>query len=393
MAGWAQTAPAAGEEGDWLRRRPLLMCIVFLLVNAHPAARVAVASNRDEFLGRPAREVHVWADGEGGDGGGSGFGGGSGDDFIVAGRDLEAGGTWLGVTRSGRFAVLTNFREAVSARSLSGQVGGKAPSRGDLCTAYLRGTSAPEAFLCALRADGCGKKYAGFNLVVGSVYTSELWYWSNRLPSGQDAPWRLADGVHGLSNGLLGLGDRWPKVDLGVARLEAMCARAWERRRAALVAGEDGNIDGSDGDSSVDARTEVEVTGQSTAGGLLASEVEFMLDEVLGNRTRVTEDSLLPRTGAGISMERVCSSAFVETDWNGATYGTRSSQVIACAAAGAQLCVVEKYLRPRGGWVRHGVRLAHATPPRAQLRPAAPRPLPRALRYEVRHGVKLKKWI
>lgn len=148
------------------------MCSIVLAYQVHPQYPLLLAANRDEFRARPAAAMHAWeADGE-----------------MVAGRDLRAGGTWLGMHRSGRFAALTNYRDM---RRPS--VGG--PSRGALVRQVLESGGAP------LATD----RYEGFNLLYGPL--DALRYHNNITPA--DVP--LAAGVHGLSNALLDT--PWPKVE------------------------------------------------------------------------------------------------------------------------------------------------------------------------------------
>ncbi len=158
------------------------MCLIFVAWQRHPVYRLVVAANRDEFYARPTAPAGIWREAP----------------DIVAGRDLEAGGTWLGVSRQGRFAALTNFRGGGAHRT-------GAPSRGHLVGDYLRSFAAPGAYLesLAVRADD----YNGFNLLVGDH--RELHWYSNRAAGGR----RLDPGVYGISNELLDT--PWPKVERG----------------------------------------------------------------------------------------------------------------------------------------------------------------------------------
>jgi uncharacterized protein with NRDE domain len=115
---------------------------------------------------------------------------------VLAGRDLQARGSWLGLTRSGHFCALTNFREAAARRE-------QAPSRGRLVADYLMRRTAPESYLLGLHGER--DRYAGFNLLAGN--TESLHYFSNR---DQDVPRLLPPGLHGLSNHRLGT--PWPKL-------------------------------------------------------------------------------------------------------------------------------------------------------------------------------------
>ncbi|HEX7116356.1 MAG TPA: NRDE family protein [Steroidobacter sp.] len=168
------------------------MCLLVLAWKHHPRYRLILAGNRDEFHDRPAAPLGWWQD----------------DPRILAGRDLKAGGTWLGVARSGRFAVVTNYRD------LQAPIEG-APSRGHLVPRFLTGATSPKEFLDDLR--GAAPRYSGFNLLVGGARA--LYYFSNRGPN---APAALAPGVYGLSNHLLD--SPWPKLKRTRARFEALIA-------------------------------------------------------------------------------------------------------------------------------------------------------------------------
>jgi uncharacterized protein with NRDE domain len=154
----------------------------------HPQHRLILAANRDEFHARPAAPLAKWK-----------------DEDILAGRDLAAGGTWLGVNRQRRFAVVTNFREWPTSQAAG-------PSRGRLIPDYLRGQTSAQGFLADLAATA--SEFAGFNLLLADG--EELWYASNRAP---DFARRLAPGIYGLSNRLLDT--PWPKLTRVRQRFEA----------------------------------------------------------------------------------------------------------------------------------------------------------------------------
>jgi uncharacterized protein with NRDE domain len=157
------------------------MCLLVLAWKAHPRYRLVVAANRDEFHDRPAAPLAWWAD----------------DGRILAGRDLQGSGTWMGAARSGRFGIVTNFRDLEQPPAPS------APSRGDLVTRFLTGATSPKEYLDDLR--GRAPRYAGFNLLVGGPRA--LYYFSNRDGLAGRA---LAGGVYGLSNHWLD--SPWPKL-------------------------------------------------------------------------------------------------------------------------------------------------------------------------------------
>jgi uncharacterized protein with NRDE domain len=233
------------------------MCLIVLAWEASPKTRLAVAANRDEFFARRAAPAAWWADAA----------------DVLAGRDLEAGGTWLGVTREGRFAALTNFRDA-SAPKKDGAL-----PRGALAADFLRGNTAAADYVAAVQP-GAGR-YHGFNLLVSDG--AELWSFSNV----EGDPVRLGPGVRGLSNHLLET--PWPKVTTARSRLEAAL----------------GATDG-------------------------AEDLERRLLDLLEDRM-VAPDGALPATGLPPDRERALSAAFVELPG----YGTRASTALVVGADGA----------------------------------------------------------
>jgi len=167
------------------------MCIVLFALNAHPDHPLVMAANRDEFLDRPTEQAGPWP----------------GAPDVIAGRDKKDNGTWMGVTKTGRVAVLTNFRDPASVRR-------DAPSRGALARDYLLGDDPPRAYLERLAARA--GDYNSFNLLVGGP--SGLFWFSDRGPGIVEVP----PGVHGLSNALLDT--PWPKVVRGKAALSRLLA-------------------------------------------------------------------------------------------------------------------------------------------------------------------------
>ena len=224
------------------------MCLLVLAWQAHPRYRLIVAANRDEFHDRPAAALGWWAE----------------NPHILAGRDLRGSGTWMGVSRAGRFGVVTNFRELE--RAADG-----APSRGDLVPGFLAAESATP--LEYLRQTGeRASQYAGYNLLLGGA--DALHYQSNR--NGR-APRLLERGVYGLSNHWLD--SPWPKLLRSRERLQELLATE---------------------------RVEPE-----TLFALLADRTPADLDET-------------PDTGLPPDWERALSSPFVVHD----RYGTRCSTVL-----------------------------------------------------------------
>lgn len=181
------------------------MCLIILAHQLWPNQPLVVSANRDEFFARPTAPARFWP----------------ANPSILAGQDLEQGGTWLGVTRSGRFAAITNYRDP--ARTLP------APrSRGELTLDYLQGTSSPENYLQAVSARATD--YAGFNLLVADQHS--MWYFSNS-GSTPAAPQALAPGLYGLSNA--SLDTPWPKVELGKQRLSELAGTQPDHDRLLAV--------------------------------------------------------------------------------------------------------------------------------------------------------------
>ncbi len=162
------------------------MCLLLVAWQQHPRWPLVVAANRDEFHARPARRAEWWT-----------------SPRVLAGRDEQAGGTWMGVAEGGQWAGLTNYREPSRPRK-----GWR--SRGRLVLDALGHSQ--EDFRANLDPDTLQTDYDGLNLLFGDRY--HLFYVSNR-----DRPLRrLAPGFHGLSNGLLN--DPWPKVHRGCDALQ-----------------------------------------------------------------------------------------------------------------------------------------------------------------------------
>jgi len=163
------------------------MCLIVFAWDAHPDYRLVLAANRDELHRRPAKELHWWPD----------------RTNVLAGRDLQAGGTWLAASRNGRFATVTNYREGQ--RKRAGLL-----SRGELVAGFVSDNRSPGDFLRSLDGD----RYAGFSLLVTDG--KELWCGSNR----GDSPTRLESGIYGLSNAALDT--PWPKLIRSRSGLESL---------------------------------------------------------------------------------------------------------------------------------------------------------------------------
>ncbi len=250
------------------------MCLVLFALRVHPQYPLVLAANRDEYFTRPTEAAARWPGAAG----------------IVAGRDEVAGGTWLGASARGRFAVLTNFRDTRPAPP-------DAPSRGSLVVGALESSEPPERHLRSLQ--GRSGAYAGFSLLVGTG--EEVFYLSNR----EGRVRRVAGGVHGLSNHCLDT--PWPKVSRGRERLSSALAAARGPTREAVR--ED----------------------------LVRRAFELLDDRALA------PDSALPSTGVSLELERALSAARILTPG----YGTRSSTVLLADRAGS-LHLVERTLAVGG---------------------------------------------
>lgn len=159
------------------------MCLVLFSRSSHPDYPLLIAANRDEFYGRPTEPAGFWENNR----------------QILAGRDLMAGGTWMGVSRKGKVALLTNYRDPSALME-------NAPSRGDLVRRFLENDQDGATYLHEVAHTAF--RYNGFNLICGSL-SGELWYYGT---SG-DEPKVVGPGIHGLSNA--SLNTPWPKVEKG----------------------------------------------------------------------------------------------------------------------------------------------------------------------------------
>ncbi|MDG1389653.1 MAG: NRDE family protein [Halioglobus sp.] len=162
------------------------MCLILFAHQVNNHYPLVVAANRDEFHQRPTDASHYWLE----------------HPQVLAGRDRQAGGSWMGVNRSGHFAAVTNSRDPEQTKAAE-------RSRGELVLGYLQGDLSAQQYLdqLSLRAGA----YAGFNLLLGD--REDLWYVSNSGPSSEQSPRRLTPGIYGLSNA--SLDTPWPKVQRG----------------------------------------------------------------------------------------------------------------------------------------------------------------------------------
>lgn len=219
------------------------MCLILVAWRVHPDYPLVVAANRDEFFARPAAEAAWWKDAKN----------------VFAGRDLEAGGTWLGLGRDGRFAGLTNFRDPPRNRN-------DAPSRGALVADFLTGNESTASALARLQTQG--PRYNAFNLFVSDGDSLGIY------ESASGSARILEPGIYALSNHLLDT--PWPKVTAGKSRL----ARA-----------------------------------------LRALPDDTPLRELLRD-DRPAPDAALPRTGVSLAWERMLSSAFIRAPGYGTRCST-----------------------------------------------------------------------
>jgi uncharacterized protein with NRDE domain len=223
---------------------------------------LTLAANRDEYFARASAPLDWWSDAPN----------------VLAGRDLVGGGTWLGLSRDGRFAALTNHRDPRAFRA-------DAPTRGALVADYLIGPARPPLeYLNEVAQRGAA--YNGFNLIVGDLPRRALAWYCNRADA---PPTRLPAGVHGVSNATLDT--PWPKLVRKREELSALVAR--------------------DGMPPLDRL------------------VDLMRDP------RVAADEALPSTGIALERERALSAAFIETDG----YGTRGTTALRATAGDSGLAI------------------------------------------------------
>lgn len=229
------------------------MCLIVFAWQVIPGVPLIAAANRDEFYDRPATAADSWPEAP----------------HVIAGRDLKAGGTWMGVAQEGsngaRFAAITNIRGPQERRS-------DAPSRGALVADYLAGEMTAAEYIAHI-SNG-SEAYNGFNLVLGD--SESLFWFSNRGAEDVRNGKQLEPGIYGVSNGLLDA--PWPKV----------------------------------------VRTKAQFASLLCQG---APEDAYF--EMLADTTRAP-DARLPDTGIALDLERQLSAVYIETPG----YGTRTSTVV-----------------------------------------------------------------
>jgi len=211
------------------------MCLIFISVNNHPKYKLVIAANRDEFYSRKTIAAAPWAD----------------HPEVIGGRDLEANGTWMAMTKSGKIGMVTNYRDLKN-------INPKAPSRGHLVSEFLFNGTPSEAYLKEVHLQA--SQYNGFNLVLGKL--DQLYYYSNY----QSKIIPLKPGFYGLSNHLLDT--PWPKVTRGKEKFQTVLANE----------------------------------------KLSTSELfEILRDD------RIAPDNQLPDTGLDLERERALSAMFIKT--------------------------------------------------------------------------------
>lgn len=258
------------------------MCLIGIAWNAHPDFPLIVAANRDEFHARPTAPSAWWHDAP----------------HLLAGRDLQSGGAWMGITRNGRFAALTNVRDPGTQLT-------QAPTRGALVADFLCGDASAAGYAAGLATHAV--HYNGFNLLAGTP--AHLMVTGNRGAAAQALP----PGIYGLSNALLDT--PWPKVTA---------------LKTALAAALDGMV--------------AEGPLQSRVSGLVPA-----LFFALGN-AQPAPDADLPDTGVPLERERALSAALIIAP----VYGTRASTVL-CVARDGTAIWEERSITPEGS-VAHTVR-------------------------------------
>ena len=231
------------------------MCIAALAWQILPDRPVFLVSNRDEFYARSASPLAEWV-----------------DSSIIAGQDCVSHGTWLGMTKQGRWAVITNYREPPSSQPSE-------RSRGLLVTDYLNGDMSPMTFAQSLAVQ---QRYAGFNIIVGDLQQAVVF--GNR----GTPPTPLASGLYVLSNGLIS--EPWPKM---------------ERLRLRVM------------------QEVVPMLLNTPAGQTIPNQVVNNTWHILNDHLQA-DDANLPLTGISPDLEKILSSIFIQTP----NYGTRVSSIL-----------------------------------------------------------------
>jgi uncharacterized protein with NRDE domain len=227
------------------------MCLILFAIQHHPFYDLILLANRDEFYNRPSAPACFWKD----------------FPTLLAGRDLQAGGTWLGITKQGKIAAITNYRDPSLYKI-------NAPSRGLLVSDFLQNAKDTKEYLSSINQRV--SDYNGFNLILGQ--RNRLFWHSNRSSQIRS----LSSGIYGISNHLLD--SPWPKVIRGKAMLRNIISKGKE---------------------------------------LSQEEVFEQVFQYLRDN-HVPDDRDLPDTGIGLERERMLSSIFITSPG----YGTRSSTIL-----------------------------------------------------------------
>ncbi|SOC06087.1 uncharacterized protein with NRDE domain [Ureibacillus xyleni] len=210
------------------------MCLINVHYNQHPTYKLIIVANRDEDYLRPTEAAHFWQD----------------NPTILAGRDLLQMGTWLGISKNGRFAAVTNFRDPSEPA--------KPKSRGEIVTNFLSGDGTIAAFIEELRTNR--DQYGGYNVLLWNG--KEFFHYNNRL----DEVNNIKEGTHSLSN--YSLNTPWPKVEKAKLKLKDYASHQHELNMEDLF--------------------------------------EMVADP------EIAEDDRLPDTGVGLELERLLSSIFIK---------------------------------------------------------------------------------
>jgi uncharacterized protein with NRDE domain len=276
------------------------MCLLTLALDESRRFPLVVAANRDEFFARPAARLAWWAPEPGAT-------------QILGGRDLDAGGTWLGLTAEGRLGLLTNVRNP-------SRNDAAAPSRGRIVPEWLAARERVDQFWMRTALAG----YNGFNLIAADFAQGECYWASNNGAH----PQRLERGVYGLSNA--GLDTPWPKV------------------------------------LALKSRTR-EAIAESTS----VDELATRLFEALADRS-VPQDGALPDTGVGLDKERMLAPAFIRSPDQ--AYGTRCSTLIVTERVNRHNVthVLERSFSPHGGMALLRRATLNHWPPRYSAGDAVP---------------------
>ncbi|MFT5503568.1 MAG: hypothetical protein ACI8XC_001278 [Gammaproteobacteria bacterium] len=239
------------------------MCLILFAFKQHPDYPLLVIANRDEFYERPTQSAAWWQD----------------HPDILAGRDLQAGGTWLGVNQRGHFAAVTNVREP-------GAMSPGKKSRGELPTGFLSADVEPQAYLETIQKQS--GLYSGFNLLVGDQ--NQLWFLSNR----QESIRVLEPGIYGICNGQFN--EPWPKLKTGREALRSVLKRPFT----------DQNLMSILTDSSTAPPDQLPETGVS-------SEIEHLLSSRF-----ICSDNYGTRASTLVSFHATNTVEFIEQNYNSA---------------------------------------------------------------------------